>query len=127
MDLHDIALIAAGSIGIVTAIIHGVLTQRLMVAPLDELARGDKRMSAVIRRIVPMLLHYSTVSWLLSGVALIGATFWADSNAKFVAALFVGAHFLYGAIGNCWATHGRHPGWMLMAAAVALIAYGVSG
>jgi len=33
--------------------------------------------------------------------------------------------YLFAAIGNCWATRGRHPGWMLYAVALVLIVYGV--
>jgi hypothetical protein len=40
--------------------------------------------------------------------------------------LFVGALFLFGAVGNLRATRGRHPGGLLMAAAVALIAFSLA-
>jgi hypothetical protein len=126
MDWHSIALIAAGATGILTAVFHGVLTERLMVKPLDGLMRADKRISGVIVRIVPILLHYSTASWLFCGCALIAAAFWLSGEALFVAALFVGVHYLYGAIGNFWATRGRQPGWILLGLAIGLIAYGVS-
>ncbi|BCW90408.1 hypothetical protein sos41_35770 [Alphaproteobacteria bacterium SO-S41] len=126
MDLHTIALMAAGAIGSVTAVVHGVLTERLMVPPIDSALLKDKRSGRVIRQLVPMLLHYSTVSWFLSGVLLIVAALWFPPDAKLATALIVGGHFLYGAIGNAWATRGRHPGWMLMAVAVGLIAYGLS-
>jgi len=53
MIWQDYALMGAGVVGGVTAIIHGVLTQRFIVAPLDALAAGDKRISAPIRRLVP--------------------------------------------------------------------------
>ena len=33
--------------------------------------------------------------------------------------------FILGALANLWGTRGRHPGWMLMAAALGLIAVGV--
>jgi hypothetical protein len=33
---------------------------------------------------------------------------------------------MFGAIGNLWATRGRHPGWMLMAAALVLILVGAN-
>jgi hypothetical protein len=36
----------------------------------------------------------------------------------------VGATYLFGAAGNFWATRGRHPGWMLLALALVLIAFG---
>ena len=42
------------------------------------------------------------------------------------AAYIVGSLFLLGALGNLWGTQGLHPGWMLMAAALVLIAFGVS-
>jgi hypothetical protein len=39
--------------------------------------------------------------------------------------MFVGSLYLYGIFGNLWGTRGRHPGWMLMAAALILIIFGV--
>jgi hypothetical protein len=33
---------------------------------------------------------------------------------------------LFGALGNLWVTRGLHPGWMLMTAALVLIAFGIS-
>ncbi|GAN00212.1 hypothetical protein U91I_03877 [alpha proteobacterium U9-1i] len=125
MTLQNYALIAAGLIGSVTAIVHGVLTQRFMVAPLDKIA-AENHVSGQIRRLNAALLHYSTASWLACGLALIGAALWLDDSARFATALFAGGHFLYGVIGNAWATRWRHPGWMLLALAVALIGYGLS-
>jgi hypothetical protein len=34
--------------------------------------------------------------------------------------------YLFGAVGNCWGKRGRHPGWMLTAAALRLIAAGLA-
>jgi hypothetical protein len=33
---------------------------------------------------------------------------------------------MFGAVANLWATRGRHPGWMLMAAALVLILLGAN-
>ena len=85
----------------------------------------DKRIGGPIRRLVPLLLHFSTVSWFLGGLALIGAALWFQSGARLATGLCVGGLYLYGALGNLWGTRGRHPGWLLMAVAVRLIAYGV--
>ena len=126
MDWHDAALGAAGAIGSGTAIIHGVLTQRLMVRPIDALLAGAPGITAPIRRIVPILLHFSTAAWFAGGGALIAAACCFAPDAKMATAFCVGGLFLFGAIGNAWATRGRHPGWMLMAAAVVLIAFGLS-
>jgi len=125
MNRQDAALGMAGVIGIAVALGHGYLVQRKMVRPIAELL-ADKRMAGSIKRLVPGLLHFSTVSWFLGGLALIAAAIGFGHDARLVTGLFVGASYLYGAIGNLWATRGRHPGWMLMAAALILIALGVN-
>lgn len=126
MHWQDIVLGLAGVIGGVVAVVHGALVQRWMARPIEELAISGKRMAGSTRRMVPLLLHFSTVAWFLGGLALIAAAFWFGPGARLATALFVAALYLYGAVGNLWASRGRHPGWMLMAVAVALIAVGVS-
>jgi len=123
---QDAALGMAGVIGCCVAVFHGVLTQRLMVRPLEEFFLADKRTAASVRRLLPLLLHFSTISWFLGGLALIAAANWFEQNAKLVTGLFVGSLYLFGAVANLWATRGRHPGWMLMAAALLLIVFGLN-
>jgi len=57
---------------------------------------------------------------------LIAAANWFERDARLATGLFVGGCYLYGALGNLWGTRGRHPGWMLIAAALILIVFGVS-
>jgi hypothetical protein len=123
---QDAALGMAGVIGCCVAVFHGILTQRPMVRPLEEFFLTDKRISASIKRLVPLLLHFSTISWFLGGLAVIVAANWFEQSAKLATGLFVGSLYLFGALGNLWATRGRHPGWLLMAAALMLIAFGVN-
>jgi hypothetical protein len=125
MNWHDVALVLAGLIGSAVALGHGYLIQRNMVRPIGKLV-ADQRMAASIKRLVPGLLHFSTISWFLGGLALITAAIGFGHDARLATGLFVGASYLYGAIGNLWATRGRHVGWMLMAAALVLIAFGVN-
>ncbi len=125
MDWHDAALILAGVIGACVAVVHGVLVQRLMVRPLAKVTFSDRRTAAIIKRLAPMLLHFSTICWFLGGLVLIAAAIWFEPQARLPTALFVGCLFLYGAVGNFWGTRGRHPGWILMTAAVMLIAASV--
>jgi hypothetical protein len=125
MNLQSAALGMAGLIGSIVAVVHGILTQRLMVRPIEGFLLADRRISAPIRRLVPLLLHFSTIVWLLGGLALIAAAIWFDQDARLAAGLFVGSTYLFGALGNLWGTRGRHPGWMLMAAALILIVFGV--
>jgi hypothetical protein len=123
MDWRAAAFDLAGVIGIGVAVVHGVLVQRLMVGPIGS---SGARMATAARRLTPGLLHFSTFNWLVGGLALIAAANGFPPGARVATAVLVGASYLYGALGNLWATRGRHPGWVLYAAAVALIVYGVS-
>jgi hypothetical protein len=124
MNWQDVALGMAGVIGSCVAVVHGILVQRHMVTPLEAFFLVDKRLPARIKRLLPGLLHFSTFNWFLGGVALIAVANGLASNARLVTALLVGSSYLYGALVNLWATRGRHPGWMLYAAALVLIVYG---
>ncbi len=125
MDLHDMALIAAGTIGSGVAVVHGVLTQRFIARPLVRMA-GKEKMPASIIKMVPALLHFSTLIWLLGGLALIAAALWFGQAARLATVVFVGGSYVFGTLGNLWATRGRHPGWMLLGVAVVLIAFSES-
>lgn len=125
MGWPDIAFLVAGVIGATTAVIHGVLVQRLMIGPVEAaFPAGDPR-AAARRRLAPLLLHFSAYTWFLGGVALVAAAFWLSPEARRAVGVLVGASYLFGALGNLWGTRGRHPGWLLMATAVALIVFGV--
>jgi hypothetical protein len=126
MNWQNAALTLAGGIGSSVAVVHGILVQRLMVKPFEEFALTDGRIGAPIRRLVPLLLHFSTISWFLGGLALIAAARWFEGDARLATGVFVGSLYLFGALGNLWGTRGLHPGWMLMAVALVLIAIGIS-
>ena len=126
MNWQSAALVLAGVIGSGVAVIHGILTQRLMVRPIEASLVADRRTSATIRRLVPLLLHFSTAVWFAGGLALIAAAAWFDRDTRLVTGLFVGSTYLFGALGNLWGTRGRHPGWMLLAAALVLIVLGIA-
>jgi uncharacterized membrane protein YjjB (DUF3815 family) len=125
MNWQSIALAMAGLIGSFVAVVHGILTQRLMVRPIEAFLLADRRTSAPVRRLVPLLLHFSTIVWFLGGLALIAAAISVDRDARLATSLFVGGTYLFGALGNLWGTRGRHPGWMLLAAALILIVFSV--
>jgi hypothetical protein len=125
MNWHDVALALAGIIGSSVALIHGVLVQRLVVGPMDELAQP--RLAPTIRRLLVGLMQFSTYNWFIGGVALVVAAWAFGPEARLAAAVLVGSSYLFGAVGNLWATRGRHPGWVLYAIALGLIVYGVGG
>jgi len=127
MEWQNATLALAGAIGSGVAVVHGILVQRLMVRPLGELLLENKRAAPAIRRLVPLLLHFSTIGWFLGGLALVAAAIWFSRDARLATGVGVGSLYLLGALGNLWATRGRHPGWMLMTAAVILILLSVGG
>jgi hypothetical protein len=61
----------------------------------------------------------------LGGLALVASAAWFGWDVRLATGLLVGSSYLYGALANLWGTRGRHPGWMLMAVAVILIALGL--
>jgi len=123
MNSHDIALLSTGVIGSGVALVHGALVQRLMVRPFQQLADGS--LALPIRRLVPLLLHFSTFNWFIGGIALIAAAIFFQRQARLATGLLVGSSYLFGALGNLWSTRTLHPGWVLYAAATGLIAYGL--
>jgi hypothetical protein len=123
MDVHQIALIAAGAIGSGVAIIHGVLTQRLMIGPILELR--TPQFSSRIRVLIATLLHFSTFNWLLGGVMLAMAALSFDHQGKLATGILVASSYAFGAVGNLWATRGWHPGWILYGITLVLILYGL--
>jgi hypothetical protein len=126
MAWQNAALGMAGIIGAGVAVVHGILVQRYMVRPFEEFAKADKRVAGSTRRLVPLLLHFSTIIWFLGGLALVAAAIWFGQDVRLAVSLFVGGCYMFGALGNLWATRGRHPGWMLMAAALVLILLGAN-
>ena len=122
---QNAALVGAGLIGAAVAVLHGVLLQRLMVVPLTRLAaHAEPRVSASLQRLIVPLLHFSTTVWFAGGLALVAAGLLLPPDVRLTVSILVGGTYLFGAIFNFWATRGRHPGWMLMAAALVLIVLG---
>ena len=122
--MQDFALILAGAIGAIVAVIHGVLVRRKMAAPLAAVLSDANQYPASIARLTPVLLDFSGYNWLLGGLALIAAPCILGPEGIVVVAVLVGSSYLFASIGNFWGTRGRHPGWALYAIATALVIYG---
>lgn len=127
MDYGDIALILGGLIGAGTAVGHGIVLQRVMVRPLEALAVAGSGVTANVNRLIPILLHFTTFNWFISGVAVMAAPLLLGEEAKIATAIWAASSFLFGTVGNYSATRGRHYGWKLMAAALALTIGGTVG
>jgi len=124
VDRHSTALLVAGIIGIVVAVLHGVLTHRLMVRPFQQFT--GPHVSATIRRLVPLQLQFSTYNWAIGGIALIVAATRLGEQGRLVTGLLAGSSYLFGAVFNLYGTRTFHPGWVLYTAALILIAYGLT-
>ncbi|MGD9882593.1 MAG: hypothetical protein AB7F22_21380 [Reyranella sp.] len=116
--MQDLALQAAGGLAIVVAVAHGVIAER-RVFP-------DARIEpAWAFRLLRMVWQASTVDWIAVGVLLIAAPGLGSPAARH---WIVGAAVVvygYAAAGNALATRGRHIGWILMTAVVALALFGL--
>ncbi|MDJ0758465.1 MAG: hypothetical protein QNJ19_03660 [Woeseiaceae bacterium] len=119
MIAQHVLFVTAGAVGVAVSVIHGVLMQRLMIAPI--LAGGD--LPDRSRRIFPALMHFSTVVWFLAGVALVFASVYLPASTTMVVACVTALLYALGAFGNFWGTRGRHFGWIPLAFSVALIAW----
>ena len=112
MNAHDWALALAGVIGSGVAIVHGILTQRLMVTPFQHFAESN--FGASTRRLVPLLLQFSTFNWFIGGIVLVIAAVFFQRQARLVTGLLVGSSY-----------RSVHPGWILYALALCLIGFGL--
>lgn len=121
MSISDWAFISAGGIGSLVAIIHGLILQKSIIPAILKTAKMNDNFT----RLTAPLLHFSTIAWFLGGLALIAAPFYMNASAKLTTAIFVGSFYIFGAVGNLWGTRGKHPGWVLLAAAVGLIVFGL--
>ena len=127
MIAQQMALIAAGLVGAGTALIHGILVQKFMIVPVDRRLKSEVIVSNPLRLLVVSLLQYSTFSWLAGGLALISAALFLGTEARLAVSWVVSLGYAYGVIANASATHGRHPGWMLLSLSIGLIIAGNLG
>jgi hypothetical protein len=114
--MRDLALRAAGALGILVAVAHGIIAE-LRVFPNAHI--DPKRTKDLLREV----WQASTVDWIAIGALLIVAPALDQAPRLSIIAVAV-VMYGYAAIGNAVATRGRHVGWCLMAAAVALALLG---
>lgn len=115
--MPNIALQAAGALAIAVALVHGAIGELRVFAKAPI---GPPR----TRNLLRMVWQASTIDWIAIGVLLIAAPAFGSQTARnWIVAVAV-VVYGYAAIGNAIANQGRHVGWMLMAAVVALAIIG---
>jgi hypothetical protein len=115
--MRDLLLQCAGLAAIVAAIIHGVIGEtkvfpRVSIEPLR------------LRSLFRLVWQASTVAWIGGGVLLIAAPLMASEPARHWIVVTLACVFAFGALGNAWATRGRHFGWIVFSAVVAMAVAG---
>ena len=116
--MRDLAIQSAGGLALVVSVIHGVLGETKIFAK----ARIEP---AWIRLLLRLIFQCSTVAWMGFGVLLVAAPYMASEQARVWIVGAAVATYGAGAIGNAWATRGRHVGWMAMTVVSALALVGV--
>jgi hypothetical protein len=110
--MHNGLLQAAGIAAIAAALIHGVLGEtRVLPRATIEPAR--------LRTLIRLVWQAGTVAWIGGGVLLFAAAWLAEPARHWIVATMA-CVFAFAAFANAWATRGRHFGWMVLSAVVAL-------
>ncbi|MEM9839671.1 MAG: hypothetical protein AAF830_11030 [Pseudomonadota bacterium] len=112
-------LISGGCLGMMVAVIHGVIGEKKVV-------RGGTYDSEVIERVLRAIMALSGVYWFVAGALIASAPWLFTGPSKFGVVLGAAAMLATGSLGNLWATRGRHIGWVLLAIAVGLSCFGLA-
>ena len=115
--MRDLLLQSSGLAAIAAALIHGVLGETKVFA---RATIEPKR----LRNLIRLVWQAGTVAWIGGGVLLIAAPWMASDPARHWIIVTFGCVFGFGALANAWATRGRHFGWMVLSAVVALAVAG---
>lgn len=106
--MSDTYLILAGAGGILISLVHGSIGQRLILNRVTGL-------SPVLSRENSAVFQMSTLYWFICGAALLLAPYAFSEQQREAVAVISAVTYLIGALGNYWATHGRHYGWAMLA------------
>jgi hypothetical protein len=116
--MRDLAVQLAGILAVAAAVLHGVLGETRVFAR----ARIEPEW---VRRLIRMVWLWGTIACVSLAILLIAAPrLGSDAARNCIIATSI-VTFGFGAIGNAWATRGRHFGWIVLIAVVALAAFGL--
>jgi hypothetical protein len=115
--MHDLLVQSAGILAFATSIAHGVIGERKVFAR----ARIEP---ARLRLLIRLVWQAGTVAWISLAILLIAAPKLGADARNWIIAMSI-LTFGVAAVGNAWATRGRHVGWVAMAVVVGLAASGL--
>jgi hypothetical protein len=115
--MRDVLLQCSGAVAILVALIHGVLGEtRVFARATIEPPR--------IRTLIRLVWQAGTVAWIGGGVLLIAAPWMASEPARHWIVATTAVVFAFAAAANAWALRGRHVGWVMLSAVVAMAVAG---
>jgi hypothetical protein len=115
--MRDLLLQIAGLAAIAAALTHGVLGE-IKVFPRATIEPARSRL------LIRLVWQVGTVAWIGCGVLLIAAPLMESELARHWIVVTMATVFAFAALGNAWATRGRHFGWMLLSAVVLMAVAG---
>jgi hypothetical protein len=116
--MRDLMIQAAGGVAVLAAIVHGVLGETKIFAKAQI-------EPAWIKLLIRLVWQCGAVAWAAIGVLLVVVPYMASEEARHWIIAMAIVTFGLGALGNAWATGGRHFGWMVLALSCVLALMGV--
>jgi hypothetical protein len=116
--MRDLLVQSAGILALAVSVVHGIIGETKIFARV----RVEPER---IRLLLRLVWQCGTVAWISLAILLVAAPKLGNEAARnwiIAASIFT---FGCAAVGNAWATRGRHFGWALMAVVVALAATGL--
>ena len=116
--MRNLLVELAGILALSVSVVHGVLSE----TKVFPRARIEPEWA---RRLIRPVWQASTVAWICLAILLIAAPSMGSEAARdWIIAMSI-VTFGAAAIGNAWATRGRHFGWVAMTMVVGLAASGL--
>ncbi len=115
--MRDLLLQCSGLVAIAVTLMHAVLGETKVFARASIEPRWA-------RRLIRGVWQAGTMAWIGGGVLLAAAPSMASEPARHWIVVTFAVVFASAALGNAWATRGKHFGWMAMSAVVLLAVAG---
>jgi hypothetical protein len=111
--MRDLLLQSAGVLGLVVAVVHGILGETHVFA---RAAIEPPRLRLLLR----LVWQASAIAWAAMAALLIATPSLNAGTARLAIVCTAVVVFGAGSAGNAWASKGRHSGWMMLAAVIGL-------
>jgi hypothetical protein len=116
--MSDFLVEAAGVLGIAAALVHGYLGETRIFA----VARIEPRR---VRLLLRLVWQCGVIAWIALGALLLCAPALHSARARIAIIVASAAVYAAGAVGNAWASRGRHFGWAWLSIVVVLALAGI--